>query len=275
MASLKSQAQATADFIQAQGSFAPDLVVVLGSGWGGLVECVTIERMFPYRSIPHFPQATVPGHGNQLILAKHENKSLMILSGRFHFYEGYSLAETIFPLRVAHLLGAKGLITTNAAGGVQTHFRPGDLMIITDHLNLLVDNPLRGMSGGEFGSRFVDLVRAYDGQWQDLAQVTAQALGLTCHRGVYAALPGPNYETPAEIRMLRGLGADAVGMSTVPEVIVARQMGMRVLALSCITNLGAGIANHPLNHEEVLTVGQTMQQSFSLFLGTVLAKMAT
>lgn len=272
MTSLKAQAQATADFLQAQGVFAPELVVILGSGWGGLVGSVTVQHTFPYEVIPNFPQATVAGHDNQLIFATYANKSLMILSGRFHFYEGYSLTETTFPLRVAYLLGAKGLITTNAAGGVQAHFQPGDLMVISDHLNLQTDNPLRGATGGEFGSRFVDLVGAYDSEWQELAHGTAQSLGLRCHQGVYVALPGPNYETPAEIRMVRGLGGDAVGMSTVPEVIVARQMGWRVLALSCITNLGAGIADQPLNHEEVLTVGQTMQQSFSLFLGTVLAK---
>ncbi len=273
MSLLPDQAQASADFLQEQGVQSPDLLVILGSGWGELAQAVTVKLKIPYSEILHFPQATVPGHGNTVLCAEYGGKSLLILTGRFHYYEGYSLAETTFPVRVAALMGAKGLITTNAAGGLRSMFQPGDLFVISDHINFLPDNPLRGIHGAAFGSRFVDLVGAYDPAWQELAHRTAEHLGVRCHRGVYVALPGPNYETPAEIKMLQRLGGDVVGMSTVPEVIVARQMGLRVLGLSCITNLGAGLVDQPLDHGEVLTVGQSMGESFRLILGAILSAM--
>ncbi len=272
MTSLQTQVDQAVSYLQGRAKLQPDLLLILGSGWGQFVQALEVQARIPYAEIPHFPVATVLGHGNELIFAEYQTKSLLVLTGRFHYYEGYSLVETTFPVRVAAQLGVRGFIATNAAGGLHTFFYPGDLLVIRDHLNLIGDSPLRGMAGAAFGSRFVDLSNAYDLAWQSLAQTTAENLGLRCHPGVYAVVPGPNYETPAEIKMLQLLGADAVGMSTVPEVIVARQMGLRVLALSCITNLGAGISAQPVNHGEVLTVGQSMSQSFRLYLGAILAE---
>ncbi|MDG2990954.1 purine-nucleoside phosphorylase [Candidatus Synechococcus calcipolaris G9] len=267
MDDLTQRIQAAADFLRCHCSVSPDIVVILGSGWGGLADQVTPDYGIAYEKIPHFPKTTVPGHSGRLVIASIGGRPVAMLQGRFHLYEGYSPQETTLPLRVLAELGARFLIVTNAAGGLDPKYCPGDLMIIRDHLNLLLESPLRGLGEAEFGSRFIDMVNAYPSQWRSLAQELAQKLGITCHEGVYAAVPGPSYETPAEIKMLRILGADAVGMSTVPEVIVARQLGLQVLGLSCITNLGAGIApNQSVNHAEVLAVGADRAERFSQFL---------
>lgn len=274
MNDFSQRIQSAANFLRSHCSLTPDIIVILGSGWGALADTVTPDYRVAYEDIPYFPKTTVPGHPGRLVIATIGGRNVAILQGRFHLYEGYSPREATLPLRVLAELGATFLIVTNAAGGLDPSFCPGDLMIIRDHLNLLLESPLRGLSESEFGSRFIDMVNAYPEQWRSLAQELAQSLGIPCYQGVYAAVPGPTYETPAEIKMLRILGADAVGMSTVPEVIVARQLGLQVLGLSCITNLGAGIApNQSVNHAEVLAVGADRAKQFGQFLEKLISQL--
>lgn len=243
------------------GDSIPELAIVLGSGLGGLVNDVQQSVAIPYNQIPDFPDVAIAGHAGKLVIGKISGRVAAVFAGRFHSYEGYPLQLTAFPIRVAHALGAQTLFVSNAAGGVNTDFKAGDLMAIEDHLNLTFASPLTGAAEpGEV--RFPDMSDAYDPALRAALHKAAGKLGMGLRRGVYAMLPGPAYETPAEVRMLRTLGADAVGMSTVPEVTMARMLGMRVAGISCITNLAAGIDKRPLDHAEVLATTSRVAQQF-------------
>ena len=259
-----------AAFVRARTTLAASVGVVLGSGLGAFADTLEQATSIPVAEIPHFPASTVAGHGGALVVGRCGGAAVCAMKGRVHYYEGYSLAEVVFPVRVLARLGVKTLVLTNAAGGVNTAFAPGDLMVIEDHINLL-GNPLVGPNEDGLGPRFPDLSDAYDRQLGRLAEEACAAVGIRCHRGVYLALSGPSYETPAEIRMARVLGADAVGMSTVPEVIAARHAGLRVAALSCISNLAAGVSPHKLDHAEVLATGARVAAA----LVQVLARVVT
>lgn len=249
------------------------IALVLGSGLGAFADDIEEALVVPFSEIPGFAQATVEGHAGRLVLGKVGGVSVAIMQGRFHFYEGYTLEEVTFPIRVLGRLGIKTLVLTNAAGGLNNSFAQGSLVVISDHLNLMGNNPLLGPNDERFGARFPDMSEVYNHELQEIAIKEAHAMSVELRRGVYAALPGPSYETPAEIRMLRMLGADAVGMSTVPEAIVARHMGLKVLGFSCITNLAAGMLNAPINHAEVIEIGQQASQTFSELLQRVIPKL--
>ncbi|SDM79103.1 purine-nucleoside phosphorylase [Fictibacillus solisalsi] len=258
--------QTAADFIQNKLSSQPEIGLILGSGLGILADEIQNAVVLPYSDIPEFPVSTVEGHAGQLVIGELEGKQVIAMQGRFHYYEGYSLGKVTFPVRVMKELGVSSVIVTNAAGGINTSFQAGDLMLITDHINNLGDNPLIGPNDSSFGVRFPDMSDAYTPELQNTARQAASSLGISLKEGVYVANSGPSYETPAEIRMLRILGGDAVGMSTVPEVIVARHSGMKVLGLSCISNMAAGILDQPLTHDEVM---ETTERVKSNFLGLV------
>lgn len=255
-------ARAAATIIQPLiGDVTPEIAIVLGSGLGGLASDVRDSVAVPYGEIPSLPGASVAGHAGQLVVGEISGKIVAVFAGRFHAYEGHPLQLTAFPIRIAHALGARTLFVSNAAGGVNTTFVPGDLMVIDDQLNLTFASSLTGAA--EPGDvRFPDMSNAYDAELRAKLHSVGQRLGITLRDGVYAMLPGPAYETPAEVRMLRTLGADAVGMSTVPEVTMARMLGMRVAGVSCITNLAAGIQQTPLNHNEVLQTTSRVAEQF-------------
>jgi purine-nucleoside phosphorylase len=247
--------------------------LVLGSGLGAFADELADAVAIPYEEIPGFARSTVEGHAGRLVVGRVDGVAAAAMQGRFHFYEGYTLEEVTFPVRVMALLGASSLVLTNAAGGLNNSLKQGSLMLISDHLNLLGASPLRGPNDARFGPRFPDLSEVYDRAYQDAAVGEAHALEIELRRGVYAALPGPNYETPAEIRMLRALGADAVGMSTVPEAIVARHCGLRVVGISCITNMAAGVLDRPIDHAEVMETGESVREMFSALLRRVIPKL--
>lgn len=227
----------------------------------------------PYGDIPHFPVSTVAGHKGQFVVGKLEGREVLCMQGRFHYYEGYDLKQVTLPVRVMKLLGIGTLIVTNAAGGINTGFRPGNLMLIEDHLNLTGENPLIGENLEAFGERFFDMTVAYDREYRTLAENLAAELDIPLQKGVYAWLTGPNYETPAEIRYLRTIGADAVGMSTVPEVLVARHCGLRVCGISCITNLAAGMGEGLLSHEEVKETADRVKVDFIRLVTALTSRM--
>lgn len=249
---LYDKIQATAGFINAQITTPPTVGIILGSGLGGLVDLIEKETELRYTDIPHFPVSTVKGHGGSLVFGKINGKSVVLMAGRFHYYEGYTMEEVTFPVRVMKALGVDTLFVSNAAGGTNATFGIGDLMVIKDHINLFPEHPLRGPNDERLGTRFPDMSEPYDNQLIALGKKTASDLGIPVQQGVYIGLQGPTFETPAEYKWLHGMGGDAVGMSTVPEVIVARHGGMRVFAMSVITDLG--ITNVPvtITHEEVL-----------------------
>ena len=233
------------------GDIKPKIAIVLGSGLGILAEEITEKIVIPYKEIPNFPVSTVVGHAGELIIGKLEGKTILAMNGRAHYYEGYDLKEATFPIRVFKLLGIEELMLTNAAGGVNTEYKPGDFMIIKDHLSFFAESVLRGPKDDEFGPRFPDMSEVYKkDKIEQLEEIIQKHTG-RAKVGVYAYMKGPTYETPAEIRALRTLGADAVGMSTVPEAVVANHCGLNVVAVSCITNMAAGILNQKLSHEEV------------------------
>src|SRR6185436_5892132 len=223
-----------------------------------------------YEEIPGFMRSTAQGHAGRLVVGKVDSVPVVAMQGRVHYYEGYSLEQVTFPVRTFKLLGAKTLILTNASGGINVELSQGTLMVISDHLNLMGDNPLRGANEDRFGPRFPDMSAVYAAELQALVVEAARELGVDVRRGIYGALSGPSYETPAEIHLLRALGADAVGMSTVPEAIVARHMGMEVLGISCITNMAAGISDQPINHEEVMATGDRVRETFAELLRRVI-----
>jgi purine-nucleoside phosphorylase len=249
------------------------VALVLGSGLGAFADELEESVAIPYEEIQGFARPTVEGHAGRLVLGKVGNVPVAAMQGRFHYYEGYTLDEVVFPVRTFGLLGVKSLVLTNAAGGINVEFNQGALMIISDHLNLMDSNPLRGPHDKRFGERFPDMTEVYSHDYQETAVEEAQGMGLELRRGIYAALSGPSYETPAEVRMLRILGADAVGMSTVPESIVARQMGMKVLGISCITNMAAGVLGEPINHQEVIETGERIRDTFKELLRRVIPKL--
>jgi purine-nucleoside phosphorylase len=223
----------------------------------------------PYEEIPGFARSTAQGHAGRLVIGKVETVPVVAMQGRVHYYEGYSLEEVTFPVRTFSLLGIKTLVLTNAAGGINVQLTQGALMVLSDHVNLMGDNPLRGPNDERFGPRFPDMSAVYSPELQELVIDEAKAIGAEVRRGIYGALSGPSYETPAEIHLLRNLGADAVGMSTVPEAIVARHMGLEVLGISCITNMAAGIGDEPINHEEVMATGDRVRGTFTELLRRV------
>lgn len=247
-----------------------DIAVVLGSGLGGVAEGLRDVREIAYEDIPGFPVSTVAGHAGRLSVGRKGEKRVLVMSGRFHHYEGHGLEAVTLPIRVMKLLGVTQLILTNAAGGVNTGFAPGDLMLITDYINLSGSNPLRGPNLDDFGPRFPDMSQALSPRLREIALSQAGKLGIPLRQGVYCWMNGPSYESPAEIRMVRVLGADAVGMSTVPEIIVARHCGMEVLGISSITNMAAGVLDQPIHHDEVLAMGQRIRGRFSRLLGALI-----
>ena len=249
------------------------VALVLGSGLGAFADDVEEAVAIPYEEIQGFARPTVEGHAGRLVLGKISNVPVAVMQGRFHYYEGYSFEEVSFPVRTLGLLGVKSLVLTNAAGGINVAFDQGALMVISDHLNLMGVNPLRGLHDERFGARFPDMTEVYSRDYQEIAVEEARTMNLEMRRGIYAALSGPSYETPAEIRMLRTLGADAVGMSTVPEAIVARQMGIKVLGISCITNMAAGVLGDPIQHEEVIETGARVHDIFKELLRRVIPKL--
>ena len=249
-----------------------EIGVVLGSGLGDFAQELKNAKELAYADIPGFPKATVPGHAGKFILGELSGKTVLLMSGRFHSYEGYPMDEVVLPVRVMKRLGVKDLILTNAAGGVNTDFAAGCLMLLTDFINLSGKNPLTGLNLDAFGPRFPDMTNAFDRGLRTIAQMSAGELGVDLRRGVYCWMNGPTYETPAEVRMARTLGADAVGMSTVPEVIAARHCGMRVLGLSCITNMAAGVLDQPINHQEVMEMGRRVRGDFGALLTKVIER---
>ena len=250
-----------------------DMAVVLGSGLAELGNMLQDRTVVDYQDIPDFPKPTVMGHGGQLLCGKVGGKTIYAFSGRFHFYEGHEPWTVVRYVRVLGELGVPTLILTNASGGVNTEYIAGDLMLITDHINLMGFNPLRGANYDPWGPRFPDMSEAYDKEYRELALKVAADQGITLRQGIYCGLAGPNYETPAEIRMLRSLGADAVGMSTVPEALAARHMGIRVLGISCVTNMAAGVLDQKLTHEEVFATGKLAEKKFSALLAEIIERM--
>lgn len=266
------QVQRAADFIRSKSTETPEVAVVLGSGLGDFASSLERATAMPYASIPNWPAANVVGHEGRLVVGHVAAKSVAALSGRAHFYEGHDLRTVTFATRVMGVLGVKVLILTNAAGGINTAFAAGDLMVIDDHINLLGSNPLIGPNEERFGVRFPDLTNVYSPRLRAAADDSAITLKLALRHGVYAGCHGPSYETPAEIRYLRMIGADAVGMSTVPEAIVARHMGLEVLGISCITNLAAGVLPKPLDHQEVLETAKRVRPQFISLLTDVVGR---
>ncbi|SDE03431.1 purine-nucleoside phosphorylase [Riemerella columbipharyngis] len=251
----------TADFIKNIIKETPDFAIVLGSGLGKLKDEVEAIHVLDYKKIPNFPQTTVAGHGGKLIYGILEGKKVLMMSGRFHYYEGHSIETVTFPFRVFHLLGIKNLIVSNASGGVNPNFRVADIMLINDHINMIPEHPLRGRNYDELGPRFVDMSEPYNREMLRIAEDVAQSADIKVHSGVYVALQGPTFETPAEYGMVRAIGGDAVGMSTVPEVIVAKHQGMDVFGISIITDLGGPEISFNVSHEEVLAAANKAMPS--------------
>jgi len=259
--------------VRARTDLAPTVGVVLGSGLAAYADSLVDAVEVPYVDIPHFPRTTVTGHPGSLVVGRAGKTIVGALKGRVHFYEGHTLDAVAFPVRVLGSLGVRSLVVTNAAGAINAGYKPGDLMILRDHINLL-GNPLVGPNDESLGPRFPDMTEAYDPDFRALAAGACAAVGVVAHEGVYISMTGPSYETPAEIRMARGIGADAVGMSTVPEVIAARHMGMRVLGLSCLTNMAAGVSDRKLDHADVLAVGERLRTTLLDVLQRVVAGIA-
>jgi purine-nucleoside phosphorylase len=251
----------------------PWIAVVLGSGLGAFADDLQDSVVIPYGDIPNFPRPTAIGHAGRLVVGKIGDLTVAAMQGRVHQYEGYSSREAAFPVRVLRRLGVKSLVITNAAGGINSAYSQGGLVVLSDHINLQGNNPLNGPNDERFGTRFPDMSEAYSRNYRRLALDAARDLGIDLKEGVYAALPGPSYETPAEIRFLRTIGADLVGMSTVPEVIVARHMGIDVLAISCVTNMAAGLSAGEIHHEEVLATGERVRATFLALLTAILPRL--
>ena len=256
--------------IRARTTVEPRIAVVLGSGLGGFADDFEEAVVIPYDDIPGFVRSTAQGHAGRLVIGKVDGIPVLAMQGRLHYYEGYSLEEVTFPIRVFGLLGIKTVVLTNASGGINVEFTEGALMVITDHVNLMGVNPLRGPNDERFGPRFPDMSAVYSPELQELVVDEARAIGVEVRRGIYGGLAGPSYETPAEIHLLRNLGADAVGMSTVPEAIVARHMSLEVLGISCITNMAAGIGDEPINHDDVMAAGDRVRGVFTELLRRVI-----
>ena len=273
MASLKQQIDRAVSVVRERVSLAPQVAIILGSGLGALAGEVRADAVVPYAEIPGFPRSTVEGHAGNLLVGRLEGRAVAVMQGRAHFYEGYSLADVVFPVRVIRALGARVLLVSNAAGGINRLWSSGDLMIITDHINFMGSNPLMGPNDPDLGPRFPDMSQAYDPDLIALAERAALAEGIAIRKGVYAGVHGPSYETPAELRMLRGWGADAVGMSTVPEVIAARHMGMRVLGITAITDMATGEQIKTVTHEDVMAVAREIEPKFIRLVKRIVREM--
>lgn len=263
----------SADYIKSNLTKQPSIAIILGSGLGDLADQIENSLKIPYTQIPHFPASTVVGHAGQLVIGELEGKTVLAMQGRFHYYEGYPMADVTYAIRVMKQIGIEKLVVTNAAGAVDTEFEPGDLMLISDHINLSGSNPLIGRNMDSFGVRFPDMSNAYSESLRALAREVALEEKIDLKEGVYAFMSGPTYETPTEVRMVRILGGDAVGMSTAPEVIVAVHSGIEVVGISCMTNMAAGILDQPLNHEEVVETSQRVKVKFTNLIKGLLRKM--
>ncbi|MGI6188509.1 MAG: purine-nucleoside phosphorylase [Clostridiales bacterium] len=259
-----------AEFIKDRIDMQPVIGLILGSGLGEISRTIENPVYINYKDIPGFIDTTVEGHLGRFVIGKCSSKYIIVMQGRFHFYEGYEMEQVVLPVRAMKRLGVETLIVTNSAGGVNPSFSPGDLMVIQDHINMTGVNPLRGRNKDDLGPRFPDMTYAYDQGLRELAFDKAEEMGIGLQQGIYAMMPGPSYETPAEIAMLRRLGADAVGMSTVPEVIAAVHAGMKVLGISCITNMAAGILDKPLSHEEVVETASKAAECITRLLLNVI-----
>lgn len=257
------------EYILEKVGFTPKIALILGSGLGDMAEEAEDKAAIDYKDIPNFPVSTVPGHKGRLVFGTIRGKKAAFMQGRFHYYEGYKMEDVVFPIWVFKALGVKKLIVTNAAGGINTSFKPGDLMLIKGHINYTNNNPLIGPNIEEFGPRFPDMSEAYSKELTEVVKASADANGIKLQEGTYIYLTGPSYETPAEIRAFRVLGADAVGMSTVPEVIAANHCGIKVAGISCITNMAAGILDKPLNHQEVMETADRVKENFSKLIKSV------
>lgn len=273
MTYLEKVDEAVAAVRQRTGTRVPDVAVVLGSGLGDFANRLGEAVSIPYPDLPHWPASHVIGHEGKLVIGTLAGKRVAALSGRAHFYEGHDLRTVTFAARVIARLGVNALILTNAAGGINTNLKPGTLMVMDDHINLLGSNPLVGANEDAFGARFPDMSEVYSKRLRGLADQVAREQRLNLGHGIYVAVHGPSYETPAEIRFLRTIGADAVGMSTVPEAIVARHMGVEVLGLSCITNAAAGVLPQPLNHDEVMEVARQVRGAFAALLEGIIGRL--
>jgi len=251
----------SAEFIKSKISSSPKIGVILGSGLGGLVDIMEDKEIIPYKEIPHFPQSHVEGHAGNLVLGNIGNQRILAMQGRFHYYEGFAMKEVTYPVYVMKQLGVEYMIVTNACGGINKDFKPGDLMLITDYINFSANNSLIGINDERLGPRFPDMTEAFNKELMAKAERVASSLGIECRHGVYNFFPGPCFETAAEIRAFAALGADAVGMSTVPEVIAANYLGMKVLGISCITNMATGIAKEKHSHQEVLKTANTASEN--------------
>lgn len=272
MAEYQAVIREATEYLRKKIDFSPKIGLILGSGWGDFAETMQGALRIPYGEVPGFHTSTVPGHAGEWAFGELSGQKTAMMVGRLHYYEGHWLKDITLPVRVMKQLGVETLIVTNAAGGVNTGFEVGDLMLITDHINMTGVNPLFGPNLDEFGPRFPDMSKAYDPDLMAMAKAVARDQGLNIREGVYAQMTGPSFETPAEIRMLRVLGADAVGMSTVPEVIAARHSGIKVLGVSCITNMAAGVLDQPLSHEEVMEVSNRVKGGFRKFLSEVVRR---
>ena len=274
MDDLFERADSAAQYLVSQTTLRPKIALVLGSGLGAFADTLAGAARIPFKQIPGFPSSTAIGHAGQMVIGNAGEITIATMQGRVHLYEGYSAEEVAFPIRVFGRLGVRAVILTNAAGGINLKYQQGALVLIKDHINLQGQNPLVGPNDDRLGSRFPDMTHAYTRSYGKAAQQEAERLGLQLEEGVYAALLGPSYETPAEIRYLRTIGADLVGMSTVAEVIAARHMGMKVLAISCVTNMAAGILDQVLSHQEVMETGEKVRGQFEALLRAVLPRIA-
>lgn len=271
---IVGRAGEAADFIKSKIKAHPRLAIVLGSGLGNFADDMSDPVRIPYSEIPHFARSTAIGHAGQLVIGGVGRIPVLTMQGRFHLYEGYSPETVVFPIRVFARMGVRSVILTNAAGGINLDYGQGRLVMINDHINLQGQNPLAGREDQRLGPRFIDMTDAYCETYHEMALLAAKKLGIELGQGVYAGLLGPSYETPAEIRYLRTIGADLVGMSTVAEVIAARQLGMKILAISCVTNMAAGILKQKINHEEVLETGRRVASEFKALLREVAPRIA-
>lgn len=271
---ITNKIRETASFLEKNIQGSIDTAIVLGSGLGELAEEIHDSTIIKYKDIPNFPVSTVPGHAGKMVIGKIGSSNILAMQGRFHFYEGYSLKEITFPVMVFSSIGIKKLILTNAAGGINPNYKPGDLMVIKDHINYTIKNPLIGRNLDQFGPRFPDMSEAYSRRLIEKLKVVYSKNNINFIQCTYSYFTGPSFETPAEIKMLRILGADAVGMSTVPEVIAANHCGMEVCGISCITNMAAGISNSPLSHEEVMITSNSVKDKFKSIIKNFIIEIA-
>ncbi|MEG0856859.1 MAG: purine-nucleoside phosphorylase [Terrisporobacter sp.] len=272
MNNLFDKIQEASSYIKSKVDIKPSVGVILGTGLGSLADEIEDKVQIEYKEIPHFPISTVEGHKGQLVIGKLNGKNVIAMQGRFHYYEGYSMQEITFPIRVMKALGIETMFVTNAAGGANKSFNPGDLMIITDHINFTGDSPLIGKNDERLGDRFIDMSKTYTPEYIEIAKECAKELNINIKEGVYAYFIGPTFETPAEVKMAQIVGADAVGMSTAPEVIVAAHSGLKVIGISCIPCMASGVVDKPLSHEDVITTTKKVEKEFSNLAKNIISR---